>query len=450
MNDDQSNLLPSQQCEVQMIKTELLFIQQRLDALSARLEGIEERSQKPEARSQEVPPVIVAKTAPVVEPPQIPPMVVAAPVEPKESFEVRLGTFWLPRIGMALLLTGMVFLVTWSYHYMGAAGKVGLSYLCCALLGGLGWWLEKRAAMLARVLQAGALALTYFVTYAMHYVEAFRVIESPDVALTLLMVVVAGIVWIADRRQSAALAGMALFFGYYTSVMSGVATFTLAANAVLAVAALVFLARNRWVPITYGAVFATYLVYALWAWKFSNWRELEGLVFDKGYLSPEEFRLRAGFLSLYWGLFTLGGLFTARDTLRPAERTGLVTLNNAFLFVLFSMLMHHAHPGVQWLFQFCFAGAVLVTSAVAYQRYQPDRGLMDALFLQGVAVATLGLINRFTGVHLVASLAVESLFLLWLSRAMSMCWIAWIGRAAFGMAAVYAWSRLPHWDDPMI
>lgn len=458
---------PSKLPEIQELKSELQFMQQRLNAISQQLEKIETTAtqEAPPAPAIEAPPVIMAEPAPVYEappvpeapplpaavPPEIPPVTTPpAPPIPKESFEMRLGTFWLPRIGMALLLTGMVFLVTWSYHYMGAAGKVALSYLCCAVLGGLGWWLEKRAATLARVLQAGAMALTYFVTYAMHYVEAFRVVESPGVALTLLMVVVAGIVVIADRRQSATLAGMALFFGYYTSVMSGVATFTLAANAVLAVAALVFLMRNRWVPITYGAVFATYLVYALWAWKFSHWRELEKLVFDTGYLSPEQFRLRALFLSLYWGLFTVGGLLAARDTLRPAERTGLLTLNNTFLFVLFSMLMHHAHPGLQWVFQFCFAGAVLLASVVAYQRLQPDRSVLDAMFLQGLAVATLGLVNRFKGVHLVASLAVESLFLLWLSRVMNLRWVAWIGRATFGIAAVYAWSRLPDWDDPMI
>jgi|GEM_PF-1096411 len=473
---------PSPRSEIQELKSELAFMRRRLDAMARRLETLEaeEKSREPEAPISgaaptviEVPPVIAspppapmtaaeplpvavpaADTAvpPVGSPPVVvspPPPLPSSPPVPKESFEVRLGTYWLPRIGMALLLTGMVFLVTWSYHYMGAAGKVALSYLCCAALGALGGWLEKRAGPLARVLQAGALALTYFVTYAMHYVEAFRLIESPGVALALLMVVAAGIVWIADRRQSAALAGMALFFGYYTSVMSGVATFTLAANAMLAAAALVLLIRNRWVPISYGAVFATYLVYALWAWKFSNWRELEKLVFDTGYLTAEQFRLRAMFLSLYWGLFTVGGLVTSRDTLRAAERTGLLTLNNAFLFVLFSMLMHHAHPEWQWVFQFCFAGALLVTAAAAYQRLQPDRRVLDALFLQGVAVATLGLVNRFKGVHLVASLAVESLFLLWLAWTMNLRWIAWVGRAAFGVAAVYAWSRWPGWDDPM-
>ncbi len=471
MSDDQSNL-PAHQRELDELKTEMRFLQKRLTAISQRLDEIEQAAHKPAPVVAVVapteirvpvarvmpPPPILSPLPPVLEQKaaaevvSVPPVIPSSPAEPvvKESFEVRLGTFWLPRIGMALLLVGMVFLVTWSYRYMGPAGKVALSYLCCAALGGLGWWLEKRMEQLARVLQAGALALTYFVTYAMHYVETFRVIENPTIALALLSIVVAAIVIVADRRKSVTLAGLALFFGYLTTVISGVASFTLAANAVLAVAALVFLARNRWVPVTYGAVFATYLVYALWAWKFSNWRELEQLVFESGYLTAEQFRLRASFLALYWGLFAAGGLLTGRDTLRTAERVGLLTLNNAFLFILFSLLMHHAHPGSQWLFQFCFAGVMLASALVARLRLSEERSAMESLFLQGLAVATIGLINRFKGVHLVGALAVESWLVLLTARVMGSRLAAWIGYAAFGIGAMYVMNQWGDWNDAMI
>ncbi len=405
---------------------------------------------------------------------------------PRESFEVRFGADWLPRIGIAVLLIGMVFLVTWSYQYLGRGGKVALSYLCCAALGVLGAWLEKKTAAFARVLQAGALALTYFVTYAAHYVEAFRVIDSPAIGLALLLVVVAGVVVVADRKQSAPLGGLALFLGYLTSVISGVETFTLAANAVLAAAALVFLARNRWVMIPLGAVMATYLVYAWWAWKVSDWRHLDELMLDAGYLASDQFWVRAGFLALYWGLFTVGGLAVrhgkpssdqadpgagttaqplprpappafsqpatqqAREPFGTAERNALLTLNNLFLFAWFSLLMHHAYPDLQWRFQFLFAGALLVTSAIAYARLKPDRTVLELLFTQGIAVATLGVINYFQGTTLIAALALESVFLLWLSRVMNLRWISWIGRAAFAVAAWKAWDNLPGWDRAMI
>ena len=369
---------------------------------------------------------------------------------PRESFEVRLGTYWLPRIGMAVLLTGIVFLVTWSYHYLSLGHKVAMGYLWCLVLGGLGLWLEKKMPQFARVLQAGSMALAYFVTYAAHFVDAFRVIQSPGLALTLLTLVVVVIVGVAQQRQSAGLAGMALFFGYYTSVISGVTTFTLASNAVLVVAALFFLARNRWVHISYGAVLATYLTYTIWVWKLNRFGDLERLVFNSAYLGESDFCLRAAFLSLYWLLFTIGAMIVRREVLAPAERNGLFALNNAYFFFLFTLLMYHAHPQVQWAFQFYFGGALLITSAIAWRRFQPERLLMDTLFVQGLAVATLGVIGYFKGVHLVAALALESAFVLWLARTMRSRWVAWIGRATFGWAAMYAWSEYPEWDTAML
>jgi hypothetical protein len=449
----------SDEQELQRLREEVQQLRNRLEEISevvGRLHsggGVEAPRQ--ETRPTTPPPVI--ETPPVISPappPVIPPRIVAAgtaaTTTPRESFEVRLGTYWLPRLGIAALLTGMVFFAAYVTPRLSVPHKVAVGYLACIVLGGVGLWLEKKLPAFARVLQAGALALAYFVTYAAHFVDAFRVIESPTVAIAMLSVVVAFIVGVAQERQSPALGGMALFFGYYTSIISGVATFTLAANAVLALAAIFFLARNRWVTISFGAVLATYLTYMIWVWKLSRWGNVDHLLFGSGYLDAESFRLRAAFLSLYWLLFAAGGLIVRRDALAVPERNGLLTLNNAFFFVLFSLLMHHAYPDRQWMFQFLFAGVLLIASAIGYQQFQPERAVMDTLFVQGLAVATLGLMSYLKGVQLVAALAVESVFLLLLARWMNSRWVAWIGRVVFAVAAVYAWDSYGDWDNRMI
>ena len=96
----------------------------------------------------------------------------------KASFEMRLGTYWLVRIGVVMLLTGLVFLGTYAYkNYIdkaGPGGKVALLYVASGLLLGVGRWLEKREKKqslknYAQVLFAGGLAAVYFTTYAAHY-----------------------------------------------------------------------------------------------------------------------------------------------------------------------------------------------------------------------------------------------------------------------------------------
>ena len=352
--------MSDEQSELQRLRAEVIELQQRLTILNRRLDDLVARGTpalEPVATPlpPPLPPIImqsslVAKSAwdesdsgpPPICPPSPPPV---AAFTPKESFEVRLGTYWLPRVGIAVLLTGMVFFAAYITPRLTVPLKVALGYFTCLVLGVLGLWLEKKTPQFARVLQAGSLALAYFVTYAAHFVEAFRVIHSPALAIAMLSVVVLFIVGVAQERQSPTLGGMALFFGYYTSVVSGVATFTLASNAVLALAAIFFLVRNRWVHISYGAVLATYLTYMIWVWKLSQWGQIDHLVFDSGYLSAEDFRLRAAFLSLYWLVFAVGGLIVHRDAMNSTERNGLLTLNNVFFFMLFSLLMHHAYPG---------------------------------------------------------------------------------------------------------
>jgi hypothetical protein len=455
MNDEQLK-------ELQQLREEIGRLRERLDEIARRLEQVSQGAPPIVAanliRGQpSSPPPIVAANLIRGQPPPPPPIVAAnlirgqpPPPPPRESFEIRLGTYWLPRVGIAVLLTGMVFFAAWMTPRLGIAQKVAVGYLACIVLGALGVALDRKMPQFARVLLAGSLALAYFVTYAAHFVDGFRIIHSSTVAIAMLSVVVLFIVGVAQERQSPTLGGMALFFGYYTSVASGVATFTLASNAVLALAALFFLARNRWVTISYGAVLATYLTYMIWVWKLNRWSEMGHLIFDSGYLSPADFHLRGSFLALYWLLFTLGSLLIRRDAVAPAERNGLVTLNNAFLFVLFSLLMHHAYPQSQWQFQFAFAGALLVASVIARRRYAPERSLFDTLFLQGLAVGTLGLVTYFKGTHLVAALALESGFLLVLSRWMKSRWIAWIARAGFAIAACYAASQYQNWDSPML
>ncbi len=450
--------------ELQQLREEIQYLRGRLDEVGRKLEQVSRQGPPPPPTNPT--PASVVEVPPVLRESETPPPVSASPViqapavgmeappfvtrPPHESFEVRVGTYWLPRVGIAVLLTGMVFFAAYITPRLGIAQKVAVGYLACLVLGVLGMVLEKRMPQFARVLLAGSLALAYFVTYAAHFVDGFRVIHSPTIAITLLSVVVLFIVGVAQERQSPTLGGMALFFGYYTSVASGVATFTLASNAVLALAALFFLARNRWVTISFGAVLATYLTYMIWVWKLNLWGGLDRLLFYSGYLGPNEFHLRSSFLALYWLLFAIGGLMIHRDAMVPAERNGFLTLNNAFFFVLFSLLMHHTYPRWQWEFQFPFAAALLVASSIAQHRFAPERSSFDTLFLQGLAVATLGVLSYFKGVQLVAVLALESTFLLVLSHWMKSRWIAWIARAAFTVAASYAASRYASWDNPML
>ena len=128
-----------------------------------------------------------------------------------EPFELRVGTYWMPRIGIVILLTGLVFLGNYAYHLivplLGPWGKLSLLTLAGVGLAGLGAWLERSRETLrnyGRVLMAGGAATIYYTAYAAHFVERLRVIESPILGGMLLLrwlAALSGMQTESDRRR---------------------------------------------------------------------------------------------------------------------------------------------------------------------------------------------------------------------------------------------------------
>src|SRR6218665_3521407 len=124
------------------------------------------------------------ETAPRPPPPALP-APSAPPPEPRD-LEAHLGTYWLSRAGIVALILGFAFLIIYHFGDLGVLARVGAGYLLSAGLAALGLWLSRRHELFGRIVFGGGLALAYFVTYALHFVPAVRVIDSEVLALLLL------------------------------------------------------------------------------------------------------------------------------------------------------------------------------------------------------------------------------------------------------------------------
>ncbi len=175
------------------------------------------------------------------------------------------------RIGIVILLTGLVFLGNYAYHELigkiGAGGKLALLYLASAGLCGLGGWLARRRTSLqnyGRVLTAGGCATIYYATYAAHFVPALRIIESPLVGGVLLLTLGGAFVAWADRLRSQTLGAATIALSFYTATINPVASFSLFSNLVISIAAVILLARRRWVSVSFLSLAGTYGSFAFW------------------------------------------------------------------------------------------------------------------------------------------------------------------------------------------
>lgn len=351
------------------------------------------------------------------EPPPLPPLLpqttVATPESGDGSFEMRLGTYWLVRVGVVMLLTGLVFFGNVAYQNfiskLGPGSKVMLLYLTSFGLLGVGAWWQRKAARetlrnYAQVVFAGGLAAGYFTTYAAHHVQNLKVIGSPLLDGLLLLAWAGIIVWIADRKKSEVLAMFAVILAYYTSVITRVGSFTLLSNTILTGAALFFLVRNRWAALSYASVCATYLSYGYWRFfDGTEWR----------FASPEEgLWVGTWFLICYWALFTAAVFVSRSPKLAGTSRASFLTLNNGAFFALFLLTMAQSRQGGVWAF-FLMYGAVLLALSHTAKSFLPAEPLArNAYLVQGLVLVTSGLVAKFSGVHLGLMLATQSVVLL--------------------------------------
>jgi Predicted membrane protein (DUF2339) len=448
--------------EFKSILSEQNRLQHSLDALGQRISAIEQRFQETERTStaafRENPqigqPTILAGPLPPPLPPQ-PPAIgrqPASPVssppanrtieEPKPSkrspqqpFELHVGTYWLVRIGIVLLLTGLVFLGNYFYQnviaHLGPVGKISFLYFGGGLLTGIGLWLERGKEQLrgyARVVLAGGLASIYYVTYTAHHVPWLRVIPDPFLATALLIFCAAVMTWVSERKRSESMAILSILLAYYASSIGAVLWFTIVSNILLGLAALYLLARRRWLILSFTSLVATYGSFAYWHFlKVGSQAEPAAL----------------SMVAIYWILFTAFVLFGGWELSHEKQRYGFACLNNTLFFGL-AVHLSWVHPDF-WRLPACFGAALLAASAILKFRSgsgfrsvkHPQSGTLnqaaEALefsnrrlggmyFGQGVALLTLAVLTYFSGAQLAVVTAVESAFLLRSGRTRSVLW----------------------------
>lgn len=200
----------------------------------------------------------------------VPPAVhTARPSPPPKSlfdFEQILGTNWLARVGVAILVIGVSFFLAWQLRELGPAGKVTVGVIVGFAMLGAGIRVERneRYRILARAALAGGWALHFFVSWAAHHLEPTRIIDSPPVALVLMLVVGGAMVAHTLRYRSQVVTGLAFILAFSTVALNQADVFGLTANVVLALAFSAVVVRMRWFELEIAGIVAAYLNHYLW------------------------------------------------------------------------------------------------------------------------------------------------------------------------------------------
>lgn len=366
------------------------------------------------------------------------------PDDPNMSWEMAVGTYWLPRLGAVGITIGIVYLLSLALQQWGPIARVGAGYAVCAVFLVGGWRLEKRYRLYARVLYAGGLALSYFVTFATYYVPYAKLpwFDSPLPTLGMLAAVVVAWAAVAQIRRSRVVAFMVTTLGHFTI---GLTTFTVESPSNLSVAGIValsagsafFLVKNRWYYVAAVGLFASYLNHFF--------------VFTQSEPSTEIFDFVVGMavLSVYLLLFAFAELF-APEPLRRKDipvwfRTGLVTLNSVSFLLLGTILVQAFDQTRDYQHVFRYAlGAALLAIGLLYLRRRNRDPLFNVYMAKGCGVVTLGLAAHFDGNTLTASLAIETVLLLVSARRSGLLVTRVLALGVVALTVLHGWYTFTH------
>lgn len=267
------------------------------------------------------------------------------------ALEEILGTNWLNRLGIVLVVFGIASFGIYELGQLGPAGKVTLLYAASlALLAG-GIVLEKREryVILGRTLIGGGWALLFFTTYAINHVRAMRVMSSETTDLILMLAVALAMAAHTLRYRSQLVTGLAFLLAYGTVALSNDDVYSLASGVILAIGLVSIVIRMGWFELEVFGILSSYGNHAYWLYRLLGPEGAHGHAFP-------EYHASTAILLFYWITYRIS--YVVRKTKSPMEEhvsTAAALLNT--LLLLGTMKFQSMRPELAF-WALLFVGAV--------------------------------------------------------------------------------------------
>lgn len=406
---------------------------------------------EPQRESKEPEPKAVPRPMEVPEP------VLEAIVEPEAlpepvgmNWEARLGENWLLKIGALMLVIGVALLPTYSFGLLGPVGRTAMAVALSSMFLTAGILVEGRWEAFRRwawgLIGVGWAGL-YFTAFAAHSIEATRVIDSPALALGVMLAVAVLMVMHSLRYQDERVTGFTFFLAYVSFLLYRDQPIVLPAMGLLAAGALAVSWVHGWRWLIIGDLVLTYSAYALLPGH-------AGVIL--GFGDP--------LLWLLWAMFEAYDLFA----LKRGRSVPFALHLNAIGFVAASILAD-AQPEWHYGWFLTWAtGAFAVSSLIRWWIAPGEEDpFEDEIMTSGPAASLIAMslaltgaiFIRFSGLAQTFALLLEGEFLFLMGVRSRQRVLGWLGTGVLGLFALkllvgdafalygtrIAWANLKAW-----
>lgn len=392
--------------------------------------------------------------APAPEPPPLPqaePDILPIPPIPPRPRKVRsfsfrkllnveetLGTNWLNKIGVVILVIGIALFLAYEVRELGPLGKVFVGFGVSAAMLGAGIFFERREQwqILARAAIAGGWSLLYFTTYAMYHVPAARVLSSESLDLILLLLMAAGMVVHTLRYNSQVVTGMAFLLAFTTINLSHGNVYSLFASAILAAGLAVVALRRRWFEMEIAGMAAAYINHYLWLRPVIE--PMHGHIhLFPGYLAS------SALLYSYWLIFLASYVLRKVDTRRGEQVSTIAAVLNVGLFA-WVMGYQSVHPELAFQFFLMIGFVELILGQLPIARRR--RAAFIVLTTLGSCLLVIAVPYHYSGGKLSAGWLVEAESLLLVGVFLQEIVFRRLGL----LVALVAWIQMVAYDAALV
>jgi uncharacterized membrane protein len=335
-----------------------------------------------------------------------------APPRSTAEWEAILGGNWLNKAGVFILVVGIALALGYSFTRLGPWGRVSLSLAASLALLAAGAVLQPSEPyrMFARGLLGGGWAALYVTVYAMHAVDAARVVSNPIAGGILLLGVAVGMIAHSLRYRSQTVTGVAYFVGFATLAITQAGALPLFALVPLAISLLYVAHRFCWERLALLGLLATYAVFLLRTGSVGPLFQAQTL------------------LTVYWLLFEVFDIFHPEAWLLPLNAAGFLGLSITKWL--------SAAPESLWLLLAVIAAAYL---AGAVARARTGKWMGSLTVSAGLAAAAA--FEKLDHQWVAAALVVEAELVYLAGLRLRAQYVRWLADALFALAAVrLLWS----------
>jgi Predicted membrane protein (DUF2339) len=305
------------------------------------------------------------------------------------AFEEILGTNWLNRAGITLIVLGVASLGIYELGRLGSLGRVLLSFALAAvfLVGGVLLERRDRYRIFSYAPIGGGWGLLFWTTYALNHVHSMRIVSSETTDLILMLAVAAAMVAHTLHYRSQVVTGLAFLLAYGTVALSHDDVYSLASGVILAIALVSIVIRMGWFELEVFGILSGYLNHFYWLYRVLGPEGAHGRVFP-------EYHASTAILLFYWVTYRVSYIARKTKSSRAEHVSSAAALLNTLL-LLATMKFQSVHPELAFW-------ALLIIGAIEFSLAQLPimrrrREAFVVLTVLGAALMVAAIPFRYSG-----------------------------------------------------